>query len=197
MPLTKCATTVAAVLLFSLGVFAARADPLPEPAVTYRAQGAMSFEGSMVPHAIWYDHDKIRLEFVTNGERQIVIMRKDLGRMYLFVEEAPEGMDMPLDPARVSPQGAFIDLMLTAEGTEALAGMEAVRYRVEGHDVLGHVTAGRIWLTEEGIMLRSETTTVIGDTRNTTLIVFSEVAIGPLPGNLFEVPEGVHLMTLN
>jgi hypothetical protein len=188
---------LAALIFMGPAVLVAHAANLPQPSVAYGAEGSMEFDNMQVPYKVWQDGDKTRREMTMQGQLQIMILRRDLGRMYMLMPAQAMAMEMALDPKMASPQEMMKNIEATAQGTETVAGHNATRYRMAGKDVLGYAMEGTAWVTDQGIMLRMHSTSVVDGKPKEVLVEITKVKVGPVDPGMFEVPAGTKLMKMN
>lgn len=180
-----------------LNVSPLHAEPMPLPSVAYSAEGVMEFDNTTIPQKIWHTQDKERRELKLQGQEQTMILRYDLGRLYMFMPDQPMVMDMSLDPKMASPQDAMKNIEVNAEGEETVAGLSATKYRMSGQDLLGNSTEGTAWVSDDGILLRMEATSMIDGVATPMRYELSKVEIGEPDPQLFEVPTNAQIIKVN
>ncbi len=132
-----------------------------------------------------YDSGKERFEVTVQGIRQILIRRPDLDRSFAIMPDIGTGQDMALrDSIGVPPLTAAEKSRVENLGRESLEGEDVTKYRL----VEGAWTA-YFWLTDDGIPLL-----ILGESEDRNLeIRLTNLARGPQPAELFEVPSGIRM----
>jgi hypothetical protein len=126
-----------------------------------------------------------RREMVLQGQRQVMLMRPAAGEVIMMLPEANLAMRLPLqgDPT-VEAAEAFARANPEAVGSDTVDGEETTIYETSGDN------AGRFWVTDDGIVMRSE----VASEKGPVVIELSNVERGPQDPGLFEVPSGIQIM---
>ncbi len=177
-------------LLFTADLIAE--DQLPPLEVAYSADETVTTGGRQKTGKLHAMPGRTRLETSSRGMRQVMLMLRDTGEAYALMPDM--GMYMQLPGAMMLPDlrhDAEFSLVEKA-GSETVAGVEATRYRVAGKLHGRRDFQGDLWLSGQGIALKTELTylSVKGGSR-TTLKELSNLRIGDIDPGLFDIPEGM------
>jgi hypothetical protein len=165
--------------------------PTLNPDVAYSAKRVISSgEGRMEQRYFQRDGSTNRMELHVNGEHSVVIMNGDRGVIMLLMPAQQTYMEgssagRAFDETNVElpdPETWEIERV----GRESVNGVPATKYRVATDG--GEVTRmrGFIWVSDEGIPVRTDMVT--GDDR--IQMELSDLVVGPQPASLFEPPAG-------
>lgn len=178
----------------------ARADALPAPAAEYSAMQRLTVDGRTLEARVNHARGLERREVTVAGVRSVIIQTEGGG-----YQVQPElGIALELPPGEESDAGPDLRLLCrldgTAEGTDTIAGEQAVRYRVRG-DAGAGVFEGRAWSTPDGICLRVRGTLGAGGAPVaaepvTVEMDLQDIRRGPQDPSLFRLPPGTRTMSL-
>ncbi|MEO3430453.1 DUF4412 domain-containing protein [Pelagibius sp. CAU 1746] len=176
---------------FSAILPAAAADWLQQDAA-YSAMRTMRAAGQEVSGPLHHDNGKERFELTVDGQRQVMIRRPDVRRLYMIMPDMGMGMEMSLDAPQAMPSADdYAELKPEKLGEETLNGEAVTKYRIEGNSG-GQEGTVLIWVTDDGIPLRMEGRTPEGSFE----MVMSDLRRGPQPAGLFEPPAGIQMMAM-
>lgn len=171
---------------------AERALDLLDPAVSFTADFQVSGDKGAYQGTVWHTPGRERRDFGTKDGGQAVILRRDTDSAYLL---KPSGhWYVGLGFAAVGALAGGVDT-LTVErirvGTDTIAGLKAIRYKVSGVGPKGSRFDGHAWFSAEGIMLKAAGTLSGGDGRKSEVQTsLSNVRIGKVDERVFELPSG-------
>ncbi len=168
------------------------ADQLPPLEVAYSTDETVTSGGHQKTAKLYAMPGRTRLETSSRGMRQVMLMFRDKGEVYALMPDM--GMYMQLPRSMMLPDlrhDAEFSLVKKEE-SETVAGVPAVRYRVAGTLHGRRDFQGNLWLSGQGIVLKTEITyqSVKGGNK-TTLKELSNLQVGDLDPALFEIPEGM------
>jgi hypothetical protein len=131
-----------------------------------------------------------RMEMNVHGQQSTVIVNGERGVMWILMPAQSMYMESPIDDQPFD--GANVEIPdpatweMEREGRESVNGVPATRYRVATDD--GEVTRmrGHVWVSDDGIPVRTDMVTG-GDRIQMEL---RDVVVGPQPDELFEPPAG-------
>jgi hypothetical protein len=182
----RIAILLAALLLPTAAVvpLAAAEDLPPIGQTSYEARFVMTGGQETISGTVHHTPDAERREMELQGMRQTMLLRADKGEVLMLFPKMNSAMRMPMnrDP-NVDAQAAFARMNPEAVGTETVNGEETTVYAVDAE------IEGRFWVTEDGIVMRTDMTTAEGP----VFLELSQVARGPQDPALFEVPEGMEV----
>jgi hypothetical protein len=160
--------------------------------VAYSATRTMRAAGHEVSGPLHHDHGKERFEMSVDGQRQVMIRRPDVQRLYMIMPDMGMGMEMSLEAPQAMPSADdYSELKPEKVGEETLDGEAVTKYRIEDNSG-GQEGTVFIWVTGDGIPLRMEGSTPEGSFE----MVTSDLQRGPQPANLFEPPAGIQMMAM-
>jgi hypothetical protein len=171
----------------------AAAGSWPTPNAAYQGTRVMNAEGMQMSGRLFHDHGKERWEVNMEGMTQVMIMRPDLEKMFMFMPEMNMAMEMPLTfGGNVPSPDRYAGSEPEVVGQEVIAGEQTTKYKVEGDEGTGPYMVF-FWMTEDGITMRTEGSSAEGSFE----MYLDGLQRGAQPAALFEVPAGVQLMPAN
>jgi hypothetical protein len=166
----------------------ARADALPAPRASYSAEQTITADGQSLRQLIYHDRGKERREMRIEGSSAILIVRPDEARAY-SIGDGPNTVMIDIAEAGQTP---FLPTMhrfrAAPEAQEVFAGETVTRYAIEGPGPDGEPITGKVWVTADGILMKSQT--MVASDQAPTLVTaeLSTVERRALPPALFEPP---------
>ena len=149
-----CAIIAAALGLFILPAVAA---DLPVANTAYSAQRIMDAGGAQLVGQVNHDHGKERWEISQDGMAQVTIVRPDLAKMIMYMPRLNMAMELPLDSGPQFSLPADHNGPQPEEvGREEIAGEATTKYRVEVDDGTDTPFIVFSWVTDDGIVMRTE-----------------------------------------
>ena len=124
------------------------------------------------------------------GARRVMITRFDRHLAYLLEPATETYRELHLN---LNVPTGWDDALLTLrpEGVDTVGGIPATRYAVAGEPRPGAHVEGRLWRTDDGIMVKADATTSgSGGKALRSLFELSNLQRGPQDPSLFEPPEG-------
>lgn len=200
-PTPAVVARIAMLLLLTVG-FAAAAGattlPWPTDAAAYSADSTIQTGELRITGRVWHDHGRERREMAVQGVNQVVIMRPDRNLAYMVMPQMNSGFEMDFGAAGLpSPEQMMNGLQPVAEGHETVEGMDTTRYRVTGNASDGSTVDGRVWVTEDGIVVRFEGTARFQNQTRTVRMTLQNIVRGAQDAALFEPPAGINLMRMD
>lgn len=186
---------VAALALLALLVAAlsplasAQADPRLAEDAEYSATRTMSLGGEVLMSGqLHHSHGKERWEATAMGMPMVLILRPDQQATFMLMPAMGQAMKTDLQPdvADALKGGESGADLVELVGSEAWNGETVEVYRVKEN-------GARIWLTEDGIVVRGE----FDDPQHGKGVMeLSGLSRGAQDGGLFEVPSNYTVMEL-
>lgn len=145
---------------------------------------------------LWRNPRGFRHEGAQDGRAQTVIARLDrnigwlaLADLGVVVETDLSALDLPLDV--LNGGGGVVQ---TREGRERVNGMDTTRVRVERRQGAGSRFAGRVWVTDDGVIAR-----IVGEGESRgrsgrTHLNFRDVRRGAIDPRMLEPPSELRLV---
>lgn len=167
--------------------------PFGQPKVAYSGVTVTEIGGQSIETRVFYTPGRQRNETETavgpqvmllDFERHVAYMLMPLGRSYMEMPMGPHGM---AGAAADDPEGTVEHEVV---GREAIAGQETTKYSFRVTTPEG-ATQGFAWVTDEGILMRSEAELVTPETGaapGKIVISLRDLSIGPQDPALFELP---------
>lgn len=168
----------------------AAADSWPTPEAAYEATRVMDAGGMQMSGRLFHDRGKERWEVAMQGMTQVMILRPDLGKMFMLMPAMNMAMEMPFaSGANIPSPERYAGNEPELVGQEVIAGEETTKYKFEGDDGTGPYRVF-YWLTDDGITLRTEGSSAQGS----FAMYLDGLDRGDQPADLFELPAGVQVM---
>ena len=159
---------------------------------SYAADGFIQVNDTAIPFKTFHDQGKDRREQTIEGNQNIMILRPDLGIMYMVLPDANMAMQVPVGKEDMLRAGQLFlrDEGAEPAGRETVGGEVAIKYTLpSGAD--GMQTS--VWVTDDGIPVKMEG---FAGGQRVLYMELSEIRRGPQDAGLFEVPDGVQLMQM-
>lgn len=165
---------------------------LLDPPVAYTAQFFLRGDRGTYRGTVWHAPGRELREFDTQGGGQAVLLRRDTGTAYLLKPSGRWYVGMALSAAAGLAGG--LDGMVvsrTRVKEESVAGLRAVRYRVEASAPKGDRFAGDAWFSRDGILVRAVgTVTTRGGRSMPVETGLSAIRVGKVEDSRFDLPSG-------
>jgi outer membrane lipoprotein-sorting protein len=153
----------------------------------------MVTSGSGIPEIttrVWIEGNKMRTETSAQGQTTITIVDGDTNTMYMYFPDQNMAMEVTYEPedSAIDEAQAVPDYNPTIIGHETYDGKLClvVEYTVEGNTVT-------MWIWEEhGFPIKVVTVSSQG----TFTAEYKNIVFGDIDDSLFELPEGVTIMTM-
>lgn len=199
----------AALLGAALLSAAVKAEDLPfgTPGVAYSGVTVTEVGGVEMRSRVYYTPGFQRMEMEMGGAQQIMLIDFDNEISYMIMPQTRSYMALPHHGSAAAsgiPGGEpadAADAQITHEalGQETIDGHATTKYRFT---VTAPATAteGFVWVTADGIILRSESQTRGGDPSQSSgkvVISLQELVIGAQKPALFELPAGYRQIGVN
>ncbi len=180
----------ALLLAMSLLSVPAAAGSWPTANTAYQGTRVMNSGDVQMSGRLFHDHGKERWEINMEGMTQVMIMRPDLGKMFMLMPQVNMAMEMPLtDGGKIPTPDRYAGTEPEIVGQEVIAGEQTTKYKVEGNEGTGPYTVF-FWMTDDGITMRTQVTSTEGSFE----MRLDGLQRGAQPAALFEVPAGVQVM---
>lgn len=177
-----------AAAVFVLAGSVAFAEALPQARASYSAEQIITADGQSLRQTIYHDRGKERREMNFEGAGSVMIVRPDQAAAY-SIGDGPNTLMIDIGEAGQTP---FLPSMqrygAVREGQENLGGEDVTRYAVEGPGPDGEPITGKIWVTADGILMKSETMVASDRAPTPVTVELAKVERKSLPGSLFEPP---------
>ncbi len=161
--------------------------PKPEPAVEYSAVMYIESGGGTLKIKVWHAQEKDRTEITVLGSRRITILRKDKDIQWTLL---PGQKTYIQKPRNKKVQEREKKLRYYKIGNNTLSGVETTVIKVTRKTEQGEKTEGRMWVTKDGIAIKSEFFVEKGGERNLVSMELKNLQTGRLDPSLFEIPRG-------
>jgi hypothetical protein len=166
----------------------AQAETLPQPRASYSAEQIVTADGQSVRQTIYHDRGKERREMRFEGAESILIVRPDQACAY-SIGDGPNTLMIDIGEAGQTPfLPTFQPFQATREGEEILVGETVTRYAVKGPGPDGEPVEGKLWVTADGILMKSEMLVATDLAPTPVTVELAKVERKTLPGSLFEPP---------
>ena len=177
---------------------AARAVPVAErdiafslPKLSYTAERRVADGHHWQSMRVYYRPGMERMELEGDAAAgNVIIARFDRPVPWVLMPQLHLYIELPGEVSARFQQ-LLAGLRLMPEGPARIEGTAAEKYRVTGS------LTGTLWLDRQGIPLRIQGQTMIGGRSTPADLEQSDVRIGAVSPDLFELPQGYSRITLN
>ena len=138
---------------------------------------------------VYYAPGKERREFVQDGDKTVMILRRDQKKMWMLIPEEKMYMETPMAKARMDDLSAY-KITRTRVGPETVNGVKTTKYKVIMIGSNGHKMGGFFWLTKDDIVVRMDAISVDKQGKERIKIDLKNLKVGAQDPALFEVPAG-------
>lgn len=174
------------------------AETVPELGTAYSANLRVNTSGTQINGRVWIDGLKQRVETIMDDTATTSIVREDTGDVFVWDNDSDQVMRMDYDPAMGNLMSAQqIEAMNPRfEGRDNVNGESVLRFAISGENALGLAQRGRVWLTPDGILVKTDTTSELGGEALHSLTELFDIERGTQDPALFELPSGMSVHTL-
>ena len=182
----------------------ALADKLPLPKASYSADIVFDANGHHYTGRINVDGYKERRDVKdSSGRGTVKIIRRDLGKLYELRPQRRAATELRIAAAEAAGEtgapatdiDSFYGMDVTAQDRETIAGLPTTRYHVDTETTPGLKIDALIWSTDDGIIVRVVGTASVEGGDQPARLELSNVARGPQDPGLFEVPQGMTVIS--
>lgn len=175
---------------------------LGSPTVDYEGERTIATSDVTLVQDFYSTSGKTRTETVMQGQETIQIWDQDQQRIIMLIPS--QRMATEIDFATATQQSPISDLdegtvilERRSEGTEQVNGIQAEKTYISARMSTGETMSGWVWGTPQNIVVRMRLTMTQADGRTQTMNYdLRDLAIGPQPDALFEVPAGYQLVSM-
>jgi hypothetical protein len=166
------------------------------PKIEYSADVTITGDGDTIKGTINHAANKERRELAVEGDVEVMIIRLDRRLVWSLSPEEKLYIESTLDQALgrpLGPDGKPIQpkLRIEREGEESVDGQHAMKQQVSGKDADGTPIDGTVWVTDQGIVVRVDSTVVDDDgTHHQVRMELTNLKVAPQDPKLFEIPAG-------
>lgn len=188
---TAALRTAAAVVLLAAAPGPAGASPFGQPSRDYSATSVIESGGHTMQQRVFYSPGRLRSEMPGGGA---VIVLFDQQAVFM-VMSGIACMQMPMQQA-AQMTGAMMDESRTRRtevGRETIDGRSTTHYTFES-DLEGITSRGSTWISDDGLAVRTEGTTMVDGTAHDFRVTLRDVRFEPQEPSLFQPPSGCQQM---
>ena len=174
------------------------AGELPQVQAPFSADSNYAAGGMTMDGKIWQQDGKRRQEMTLQGQIQTMIIRPDLGVMYMIMAGTNMAMEMTLNPEMAGVDyEQLMALGPKALGEETVSGLQTTKYRIDSdiEDAAGQMT-GHSWITEDGIVVKMEGEIIVDGKPQGLSFLLQNIQRGPQDPALFELPADLQVMEI-
>ncbi len=185
---TVCAVSLV-LLFFSFGW----AEKLPAPSVSYSADAVMEAGRDKMSMRVYHTENMTRQEMRLPGaeEQTITITRYDKKKVWSLIPSEKMYTEGPLDEE--AQEGDIRNMSITRKvdlGAEMVGGEKTRKYQVFIDSDDPRENSALMWFTDDGIMMRMESTLVEEAQVESMVMSLSNVKRKVLDPALFRIPSG-------
>lgn len=164
--------------------------------VDYSATSLIGSGDSPQRGRLWRTARGFRHEGVQDGRAQTVIARLDRNLGWLALTDLGVAIETDLSaldlPIEILDGGGGVTQR--AEGRERVNGMDTTRVKVERKAGAGSRFAGRVWVTDLGVIARIDGEGESRGKRGRTVMNFRDVRLGAIDQRLLEPPSELRIV---
>jgi len=152
--------------------------------VTTGKKGKDSFSAQ-----IFQEDQKIRMDISEDNTNMSIVVRMNEGSSLMMMHDMSMYQEVSAKQMKRFRSDYGIQMTNQQElGRETVNGMSTTKYTADHQDSDGRAGSGTYWVTDNGIMVRSETLTQRRRREIKTTVDFTNIVEGDQPDELFEVP---------
>lgn len=179
---------VSALASFGFAPSLALADALPPPRASYSAELMITADGQSLRQVIYHDRGKERREMQFEGVSSALIVRPDQSCAY-SIGDGPNTVMIDIAETGTTPfLPTMAQFQASREGEETIDGELVTRYAVQGPGADGEPVQGTVWVTADGIMMKSQMMVASDQAPTAVTVELAKIERKALPGSLFEPP---------
>lgn len=190
------------VILFAIAItlvtsMAWAVDKYTRPKVEYSADSIMETEQMTMTAKVYSAPDKERREQEIEQTKQILITRWDKKVVWTLMPD--QGMYMEMELKENNEKSADLSgykIEQSVVGTEVVNGVKTTKNKVIMTDPKGNKFGGFMWTTKEGIMVKMDAIGKSEDSKMRIKMDLKNLKIEKQDPGLFEIPEGLHKMSI-
>ncbi|MCC6502631.1 MAG: DUF4412 domain-containing protein [Deltaproteobacteria bacterium] len=180
---------VSLVMLVAVITAAGIVDAMEGPKVEYSADSYMETAEAVMAGPVYYAPGKERREYLTDGQKMVMITRHDKKAVWMLMPEEKTYMEMKLS----SRQGRKDDLSAykieqTMIGPETVNGVNATKSKILMVAPDGGKMGGFMWMSRDGILVKMDAIAVEKGSKERFTINLKNLKIGRQDPKLFEIP---------
>jgi hypothetical protein len=182
----------------------ALADRVPLPKASYSADVTIETNGREYNGKIEADGPKERRDIEgPGGKNTVTIIRRDSGKVYDIRPQRHLAIALRMAAAQAAGKtgapgtdiDAFYGVDAATEGDETIAGQNTTKYHIKLDSGPGLTVDATVWATPDGIIVKCVGRTSIDGDNAPAQIELSNIKRGPQDAALFEVPQGMTVMS--
>lgn len=156
--------------------------------LTMSSNGATTMTGHF-----WVQGKNMKMDVEVGGQRAVNIINVDEGKAFVYMPDQKLAMKMPMESMDANGSQTPLEMMDQVDPAEYMMG-EAVDLNGMPCRIVTNSQAGvenKMWISEEyGIPMKVEIT---ADGQTTTM-EYSNLQVGPIPAETFQLPEGTEMI---
>ena len=141
-------------------------------------------------HRIAHTPKRQRLDYKAGESVEIVVVDQVAAAVFIIYPERKQFLKAALVDPEFDLGIGRADTKREKVADESVAGIAAVKYRVEARTAQGQEFKGFAWLTADRVLVKLEGEVKQGRRARRLSMTASEVKIGPVDPALFQVPAG-------
>jgi hypothetical protein len=180
-------------------VWAAPALAMQPASVEYSADWNMETADGAVKGKIYQAPNKERREMNNDGEKMVMIMRRDKKMAWNLMPSERMYMEMKLSDPKVGRDDPMnYDVEQTVVGPDTVNGVKTTKSKIimKEKKPNGSKMGGFWWMTKENIMMKLDVISVDKGKKDRMKMELDNLKIGKQDASLFEVPSGYSKMDM-
>jgi hypothetical protein len=181
-------------------MMAAPALATPPASVEYSADWSMETAEGAVKGKIYQARNKERREMNNDGEKMVMIMRRDKKVAWNLMPSERMYMEMKLTDPKVGRDDPMnYDVEQTTVGPDTVNGVKTTKSKIimKEKKPNGAKMGGFWWMTKENIMMKLDVISVDKGKKDRMKMELDNLKIGKQDASLFEVPSGYSKMDMS
>ena len=167
--------------------------------VEYSADWSMETAESATKGKIYQAPNRERREMNNDGEKMVMIMRRDKKMVWNLMPSDSMYMEMKMsDPKAGKNDLANYDVEQTSVGPETINGVKTTKSKIimKEKKPNGSKMGGFWWMTKEGVMMKLDVISVEKGSKDRMKMELDNLKIGKQDAALFEIPSGYTKMDM-
>ena len=185
------------VLFLVVGIgLAGSAAALELPKVEYSADSYFETAEGTMQGKVYSARDRERREFVQQGERQIMIMRRDKQVVWMLMPEDKSYMEFKMPKEGRKDDLSGYKMETSTVGTETVNGVKTTKNKIIMTAPNGDKLGGFGWVSKEGIVVKLDAIAVDKKSKERIKTELKNLQVGKQNPAMFEIPAGYEKMDM-
>ena len=166
------------------------------PKVEYSADSYMESAETIQKGTVHSAPGKERREYDVDGNKSVMIMRRDKSVTWILQPEAKTYMEMKMPKEGRKDDISAYKIDQTTVGPETVNGVKTTKSKIIMAGPNGDKLAGFYWTTKEGIVVKMDAIAVDKNSKERFKTELKNLKVGKQAASLFEVPSDYEKMDM-